>query len=139
MVKSSVVAALALVAAFAAAPAKADVSIQFGIWGAPAPVADHGRHWRGGEGRWDRGYERGWRGDYRRHREQIPPHAVMHRLSREGFYGFDGLHYRADGHRYVVRAYGPRGRYVRVSVDASSGHVVDVRPLGGRGYGNWGW
>ena len=38
-----------------------------------------------------------------------------------------------DGLTYVVRAVGPRGRPVRVVIDARSGHVLSVRPIAALG------
>ena len=113
--------AAALVVAAAVMPAAAQVAGVGPESGLRAEEADPGRD-RRDDGLPARALPApGGAGDF------VPPEIVVRRLIRRGFYGFRDVVRRGD--RYVVRAYGPRGNFVRVVADAATGEILAVRVL----------
>ena len=63
----------------------------------------------------------------------VMPEVVVRRLSREGYYGFRRI--AREGGRYVVHAYDPQGRFMRVVADAGSGRILGAHVLAATGTG----
>jgi len=145
MLKTTLAAAAIALGVFSAPAAKAD-TIDFGITadfggavievGRRDRVIEHvepevevfeverrgrGRHWDGG---WE-GPRGGW----------LTPREVRFLLREEGFSRIRFLD--RDGRVYRAIAIGPRGRPVRVAVNARNGRILDVEPL--RRGGGWDW
>lgn len=68
------------------------------------------------------------------HRHARPHHRRLHRgqvvrrLAWQGYYGFSKV--RDRGAVFTVKAFSPRGRQVRLRVDARSGQIIHRRPVG---------
>jgi hypothetical protein len=102
----------------AAAPALADRD----GWGGPGYSgryqAPGDQAWRPDPHRWA-----DYRPDYRHRR--LPPDAVAQQLRYQNFRRVGNFDRYGDIYRFDARD--PRGRPVRVSVDAYSGRIIDVR------------
>ena len=64
----------------------------------------------------------------------VAPEVVVRQLTREGYYGFRRV--AREGHGYVVHAYDPRGRFVRIVADAGSGRILAARAFADAGSGS---
>ena len=74
--------------------------------------------------------DRGRRGQYREYRHAVlPPHKVVRRLRRQGFFEPRGLTFVPQRQVYRVDAYTHRGQPVRLRVDARTGEALRVRYL----------
>ncbi len=75
---------------------------------------------------------------------RVPVKRVIHKLRYKGFYDFHGV--RKYNHTYKIKARGPRGKLVRITVNTWSGRIIEIRPVqnhyryGGKDYGKgYGW
>ena len=89
-------------------------------------------------------YGHGYETYYKRHNHgyshyRIPLKRIIHKLRHKGFYDFHGAKWTDRG--YKIKARGPRGKLVKIVVNAYTGRIVDVYPIGprypygGKGYG----
>lgn len=118
-IKTTLIAAGALVAASAAnlAPAQAaSVGLHFGAPGFGVTI-------------YDRDHRRDWRRPHRQVRV-LSPAAIRASLRRQGYHRIHWLDRR--GNVYVARASGFRNNLVQVTVNARNGHVVNRRVLAWR-------
>ena len=90
---------------------------------------------------------------YKRHNHgygnhRIPLKRIIQKLRHKGFYDFHGAKWTDRG--YKIKARGPRGKLVKIVVNAYSGRIVEIYPVrphyryGGKGYGkgygkSYGW
>ncbi|HAH09216.1 MAG TPA: hypothetical protein DCL48_03840, partial [Alphaproteobacteria bacterium] len=73
------------------------------------------------------GWYPGWQNKWWDERHILPPHRLIRRLERQGFYN---VRLFGFSHRGMIRAQGfdERGFFVRLRVDPYSGRVIRVMP-----------
>ena len=69
---------------------------------------------------------------------RIPLPRIIKKLRYKGFYGFQGAKWTDRG--YKIKARGPRGKLVKITVNAYTGRIIEIRPVQprypyGGGYG----
>lgn len=99
---------------------------------------DFGRNDERGFDGWERGWKRGGYGEYG-HQGVLSHRKLVRRLERQGYYDVRGLRQSQWGFGLRAFAFNGRGRPVMLRVNAYTGQVLDVRPVGRRRFGHGGW
>jgi hypothetical protein len=72
-----------------------------------------------------------------RYNERLPLPRILRKLSKRGFYDFKDVKWGNDVYR--IKARGPRGKLVRVVVNAYDGDIIDIQRIEPRRYRSWGY